>query len=243
MAAPILLLADLHLPNTASPLRSAFRRFLEGPAQQSAGVYILGDLFETWIGDTEGLRDYASEAAALKRLAARGVPVFFMHGNRDFLVGERFAHEAGLRLLHDPQTVDLAGVPTLLSHGDQYCIDDLDYQRWRRFSRNGFAQALFRRLPETLRRRIAGAARSRSDSDKRNKPDAIMDVNPDAIVAALHGSGLRRLIHGHTHRPAEHAVVLPEGLAERIVLADWRPGRLEYLVADDSGLHRESLPA
>lgn len=244
MSAPVLLLSDLHLPDAPSPLRNAFLRFLDGPAREAAAVYILGDLFEAWIGDAEGLRDHAPEAAALRRLTASGVRVSFVHGNRDFLVGAGFARATGITLLPDPVVVDLAGTPTVLAHGDRYCTDDLAYQRWRAFARNRLAQALFRRLPETLRRRVAGAARGRSEHDKPRKPPAIMDVNAQAITAAFAPDGPRRLIHGHTHRPAEHRLALADGTtAERIVLADWRADRFEYLAADARGLHRRTVAA
>lgn len=243
MAGPILLLSDLHLPTTPSPLRQAFLRFLDGPARSARSVYILGDLFEFWIGDREGLRDYAAETEALRRLSGRGVAVYFMHGNRDFMVGTRYARSAGIGLLPDPLRLELAGMPTLLSHGDRYCTDDLGYQRWRRFSRNPLAQAGYRRLPKSLRLRIAGAARGGSGAERRNKPEAITDVNTAAVTEAIRSAGVGRLIHGHTHRPAEHLVPLADGDAERIVLADWRPGHCEYLLADDQGLHRKLLPA
>jgi len=243
MTAPVLLLSDLHLPNTASPLREAFLRFVEGPARAASAVYILGDLFEYWIGDAEGLRDYATEARALKQLSERSVPIYFMHGNRDFLVGSSYARAGGLQLLPDPVVVDLAGTRTLLSHGDRWCIDDHAYQRWRRFSRNPVIQTLFRPLPEFLRRRIAGTARSRSDTDKRNKPESIMDVNAEAVAQAVKAAGVRRLIHGHTHRPAEHGVMLGREAIQRIVLADWREDRFEYLSVDAAGCRRLAVPA
>ncbi len=236
-----LLLSDLHLPLQASPLREAFARFLAGPARQAQAVYILGDLFEHWIGDDAGLRDYAAEALELRALADLGVRVRFMHGNRDFLVGRRFAQAAGLELLRDPLRIELCGVSTLLSHGDLWCTDDHAYQRWRRFSRNPLAQRVFGLLPEARRHRIAGAARQQSEVDKSHKPEAIMDVNEAAVRAAFRKYGAQRIIHGHTHRPAEHHYDIDGSTRERIVLADWRPEHMEYLVSDSGGLRRQTL--
>ena len=147
MSKPTILLSDLHLPPAPSPLREAFLRFLAGPARQADSVYILGDLFEYWIGDAEGLAHYAPEARALKALTAAGVPVYYQHGNRDFMVGADFFEATGVTLLPDPATVELGGVSTLLSHGDLFCTGDLAYQRWRRFSRNPLSQWVYRRLP------------------------------------------------------------------------------------------------
>ena len=236
-----LLLSDLHLPLQASPLRQAFARFLAGPARQAETVYILGDLFEYWIGDDAGLRDYAAEVLELRALADHGVHLRFMHGNRDFLVGRRFAQAAGLELLRDPLRIELDGVSTLLSHGDIWCTDDHAYQRWRRFSRNPLAQRVFGLLPEARRHRIAGAARQQSEVDKSHKPEAIMDVNEEAVRGAFRKHGVRRIIHGHTHRPAEHHYDIDGSTRERIVLADWRPEHREYLVCDGNGLHRETI--
>jgi UDP-2,3-diacylglucosamine hydrolase len=238
---PVLLLSDLHLPPAASPLRDAFLGFCSGPAQSASAVYILGDLFDYWIGDASGLRDYAPEARALHELARRGVRPHFMHGNRDFLLGGAFARAAGLQLLDDPSVVDLCGTRTLLAHGDQFCTDDLDYQRWRRFSRNRYAQAAFHLLPERARQAIAGRARGASETGKRSKPEAIMDVNDEAVRNAFRRYGVRRMIHGHTHRPAEHSHDLDGARAERIVLADWRPERMEYLEYDAAGPRRVRL--
>ncbi|MDR3416563.1 MAG: UDP-2,3-diacylglucosamine diphosphatase [Nevskia sp.] len=236
-----LLLSDLHLPIGPSPLREGFARFLQGPARQAETVYILGDLFEYWIGDDAGLRDYDAEVAALQRLAQTGVRVRYMHGNRDFLAGARFAAAAGLELLPDPLQVDLAGEPTLLSHGDLYCTDDRAYLRWRRFSRNPLVQRLFGLLPEGARRRVAGTARSRSEVDKSHKPESIMDVNADAVRNAFARYGVTRIIHGHTHRPAEHDYHIGGRACRRIVLADWRPLHMEYLVCEAQGWRRQTV--
>lgn len=243
MTRPVLLLSDLHLPNTPSPLREGFLAFLAGPAREASDVYLLGDLFEYWIGDAEGLRDYGVEAAALKRLADSGVKVWSMHGNRDFMVGRDYARHAGFTLLPDPTTITLFGTPTLLAHGDVYCTEDVGYQRWRRFSRNPLAQAIYRRMPEAARLKVAGTARG-DGAERRNKPESILDVNEHAIAAAIAKAGVPRMIHGHTHRPTTHRVTLADGrVAERLVLSDWRPGHYEYLRADDTGLHRCLVPA
>jgi UDP-2,3-diacylglucosamine hydrolase len=236
-----LLLSDLHLPLEDSPLRQGFARFLAGPARTAEAVYILGDLFEYWIGDDAGLRDYAAEVQALRALADSGVRVRLMHGNRDFLVARRFAKATGAKLLHDPVRMELGGELTLLSHGDIWCTDDHAYQRWRRFSRRPLVQRIFGLLPQAQRHRIAGAARQRSDVDKSHKPEAIMDVNEAAIREAFAASGVSRIIHGHTHRPAEHHYDIDGAACERIVLADWRPEHREYLAVVDGGWERRTL--
>lgn len=233
-----LLLSDLHLPVDPSPLRDAFRRFLAGPAREAEAVYILGDLFEYWIGDDLGVLDYAEEIRLLAGLTQQGVQVFFQRGNRDFLVGTCFSALSGVHLLPDPVVVDLYGTPTLLSHGDLLCTDDVGYQRWRRFAHNAVVQRLFLTLPRAWRERVALRVRGRSNVQKRYKPEDIMDVNAAAVGACFRRSGARRLIHGHTHRPARHAL---DGGCERIVLADWRPDRMEVLEVSPGGLRR--IPA
>lgn len=241
MTGPALLLSDLHLPDTASPLRDRFLAFLDGPARSASAVYLLGDIFEFWIGDAEGLRDYAPEAKALRRLADSGVPVGFMPGNRDFMLGLRFAEACNFDLLPDPLALSLFEVPTLLSHGDLWCTDDIPYQRWRRFSRRPLAQAAYRALPESLRLRIAGNLRHRGDTGRRERPRMIIDVNDEAVAKAFAEHGVPRIIHGHTHRPAEHRKLVAGRLCERIVLADWRPERCEVVAVDHSGIARIAL--
>ncbi len=232
-----LLLSDLHLPPHPSPLREAFAEFLKGPARSAEAIYILGDLFEVWIGDDEGQRVYAAECGALRRLS-KTVPVFFMHGNRDFLLGGAFAASTGVRLLADPVVVNLHGTRTLLSHGDAYCTDDLGYQRWRRFSRQNFVQRGYFGLPLVLRRAIVSRVRSTSLVQKRNKAENIMDVNAQAVAAAFVEQKVRRMIHGHTHRPADHRLTINGAACERIVLADWRPDHCEYLQVSAEGVSR-----
>ncbi|THD01987.1 UDP-2,3-diacylglucosamine diphosphatase [Panacagrimonas perspica] len=240
---PTLFVSDLHLPPETSPLRQRFLRFLDGPAREAAAVYILGDLFESWIGDDIGLLQYAPEVAALSALTARGIPVYFQHGNRDFIVGRDFFDLTGIAELPDPHRVDLHGTPTLVSHGDLYCTDDRAYQRWRRFSRIRFAQRVFLMLPRARRERIAGGLRSGSDRAKQNKAENIMDVNPGAIRGGMAQAGVRRIIHGHTHRPGTYDVELPIGAAQRIVLPDWRDDSCDYLRIDADGITRQAAPA
>ena len=236
-----LFISDLHLPASASPLREAFARFIAGPARDAAAVYILGDLFEVWIGDDAGLREYSAERSCLRALIGAGVPVFFQRGNRDFLVGLDFESGTGVQLLPDPAVIELGGVRTLLSHGDAWCTDDAGYQRWRRFSRSDPVQSVFRVLPESWRERIAGGIRDKSDADKQRKPVAIMDVNDGAIRAAFRAHGVARMIHGHTHRPADHDYEVDGRHCRRHVLGDWHPGRCEALRVDEAGVQRVAI--
>ncbi|ULQ46430.1 UDP-2,3-diacylglucosamine diphosphatase [Flagellatimonas centrodinii] len=237
-----LLLSDLHLPAAPSPLRQRLRALLAGSARSASAVYILGDLFEYWIGDDVGVEVYAEEIAALKALTAAGVPVLLQHGNRDFLLGQTFTHATGTRLLPDPAVVTLGTRSTLLSHGDRWCIDDVGYQRFRRFARNPLAQAVFLRLPVSLRERVAGGLRTESGQQKQRKASAIMDVNTECVAAAFDAHSVTRIIHGHTHRPMTHAVQLAAGAGERIVLPDWRPGdcRVLWVTADGTARFAEA---
>ena len=234
-----LLLSDLHLPAQSSRLREAFVEFLEGPARHARQVFILGDLFEYWIGDDVGVQIYAREISRIAALTASGVEVFFMAGNRDFLVGKGFTEISGARILPDPTITMVETVPTLLSHGDVFCTDDVGYQKWRRISRKPFVQRLFLLLPRVLRERIAGDLRKQSAGNKAGKSAEIMDVNAAAVAAAFNQHQIKRIIHGHTHRPAEHRDAAGH---ERIVLADWTLTRMEYLEISASGMQRIALP-
>lgn len=236
----ILLLSDLHLPDSPSPLRDAFIAFLSGPARSAEAVYILGDLFNYWIDDAVGIESYPAEVAALKELVDSGVPVYFMGGNRDFIVGEPFFAVTGVQPLPDPSLVELGGRLTLLSHGDLYCTDDVSLQRWRRFSSRKRNQRVWYALPLAVRKRIALWLRGNSRRKKKSADyDArIMDVNANAIVAAFAGSEARCLIHGHTHRPAVHDLIVNGQHCERIVLSDWHGDHGEYLEFDGSGRRR-----
>lgn len=231
---PVLFVSDLHLAPERPAEADAFRQLLAREARSAAALYILGDLFEYWIGDDAPSDFDAAILEAIGALSATGVPVYFMHGNRDFLLGRRAAKRAGMTLLDDPTLVDLFGTPTLLMHGDTLCTDDVAYQRFRAHVRRPWRIRMFLLLPLALRRRIGLALRGRSEQDKQAKPAAIMDVSAAAVDEALRTHGYPRLIHGHTHRPARHVHELEGQRCERIVLADWYE-RGSYLRIDADG--------
>lgn len=215
-----LFISDLHLDPARPDIEALFHRFLAGPARQAEALYILGDLFETWAGDDiDGVR-HAGTLAALRRLSAV-TPVRVMVGNRDFLLGAGFEAATGCRLLDDPQLIDLDGVPTVLSHGDQLCTADTDYQRFRRLVRSRWLQRVYRSLPTRTRARLVGALRARTAARTQRKPAQIMDVTPAAVADLFRATGAQRLIHGHTHRPGVHALTVEGRACERIVLGDW----------------------
>ncbi|MGH8709536.1 MAG: UDP-2,3-diacylglucosamine diphosphatase [Burkholderiales bacterium] len=221
-----LFISDLHLSGERPAINERFFEFLRTQASRAAALYVLGDLFEYWIGDDEldaaGGDPLARRVAeALGQVSQRGVPVAFMHGNRDFLVGARFCRASGARLLEDPSVEKVGGVRTLLMHGDTLCTDDHDYQAWRRTARSREWQREFlaKTLPE--RRSALEALREKSKEVVGAKPAEIMDVNDSAVREALRTHGLTRLVHGHTHRPARHALEVDGRRCERWVLPDW----------------------
>ena len=219
---PSLFISDLHLTEERPAANEQFIEFLEGPARQAAALYILGDFFEYWLGDDDLEDPFNSVMAALlARLAASGVAIYLMHGNRDFLLGERFCAQTGARLLADPTVHDIEGVRTLLAHGDTLCTDDLDYQNWRRTARSPEWQRQFLAKPRAARRQMIRGLREKSKAVIQAKPADIMDVNADAVARAMREHGVTRLVHGHTHRPGRHRLTLEGGVAERWVLPDW----------------------
>lgn len=216
-----LLISDLHLESSQPAIGEQFLSFLAGEARQADALYILGDLFEAWLGDDDPNPYYADMKSALRGFSDSGVPVFFMHGNRDFMIGDKFASDTGVTLLDDPTLVDLHGHQVLLSHGDALCTDDVQYQQIRAMTRNPDWQAMM--LAKSIEERIAFAVQARKDSLARGETisDEIMDVNQDAVKSIMLEYEVDTLLHGHTHRPAVHDVELPDGLATRIVLGDW----------------------
>jgi UDP-2,3-diacylglucosamine hydrolase len=226
--------ADLHLTDERPVATGRFFSFLQEEAAGADALYILGDLFEAWVGDDHDEQVARDTAQQLKSLVEAGTPVFFMHGNRDFMLASRYAARCGMTLLADPARIDLYGTPTLLMHGDTLCTDDLAYQAFRRRVRHPLMLSLVRRLPFAWRRRLAHQARAGSEAAKAGKAADIMDVNADAVVRTLREHQVRRLIHGHTHRPAQHVHTVDGHDCERWVLPDWY-ARWGYVVCDAAG--------
>jgi len=217
----ILFISDLHLSDERPEITAFFSHFLKRDAARAQALYILGDLFEVWLGDDAVLPGYQPVLAGLRTLTDSGIPVYVMHGNRDFLIGDGFVQQTGCRLLADPTVIDLHGKRTLLMHGDTLCTDDVEYQRFRSQVRDPATQRQFLALP--IDERISVARHYRSESRERNsyKTAEIMDVNQSAVSDIMRQHGVYRLIHGHTHRPAVHNFTLDQHAAQRIVLGDW----------------------
>lgn len=224
-----LLISDLHLHAGAPEIAEGFLGYLERQARHADALYILGDFFEAWIGD-----DYQSAfetriIEALAQLTKGGTRLYFMHGNRDFLIGEGFAQAAGATLLSDPSVIELDCVEgrkrVLLMHGDSLCTRDEAYMKFRAMARDPQWQAQILALPVEQRLELAKNLRSQSGEANSNKAEDIMDVTPDEVIAAMAKHGVRTLIHGHTHRPAVHELHVEGQPAKRMVLGDWQPDR------------------
>ncbi|MBB5358383.1 UDP-2,3-diacylglucosamine hydrolase [Rhodanobacter sp. ANJX3] len=217
-----LFIADLHLDPSRPQITELFEHYLASDEVRRAdALYILGDLVEAWVGDDDDAELPERIATAIRSVRDAGVPVYFMPGNRDFLLGETFAQRAGLTLLEDGAVHDLYGRPTLLMHGDLLCTDDVAYQTVRQQVRTPQWKAQILAMPLEARRAFATKAREDSRAHTGATQESIMDVNADAVQQALRHAGVTRLIHGHTHRPAVHALQLDDHRAERIVLGDW----------------------
>jgi UDP-2,3-diacylglucosamine hydrolase len=237
-----LFVSDLHLDPERPEITGLFGRFLDGEARDADALYILGDLFEAWVGDDDPSPAGAFVADRLRALVDSGVPVFFIRGNRDFLLGEEYARRAGMTILADPAVVMLHGEPTLILHGDLLCTDDSAYQQFRAQTRDPRWQEPF--LSQPLAARLAFAEQARAASKARygelvasGQSETITDVAPETVREWFKRYGVRRMIHGHTHRPAIH----DEGDGNtRIVLGDWYEQGL-VLRVDANGARLESL--
>lgn len=216
-----LFIADLHLCAEEPAITAGFLRFLAGEARQADALYILGDLFEAWIGDDDPNPLHAQIAAAIRTLVESGVPCYFIHGNRDFLLGKRFARESSMQLLPEEKVLNLYSKRVLIMHGDTLCSDDVGYQAFRAKVHQPWLQTLFLALPLFIRKRIAAKMRAGSQSANRVKDMAIMDVNPQAVAETLERHRVQHLIHGHTHRPAVHGLKANGEPAFRYVLGAW----------------------
>jgi len=216
-----LFISDLHIDANHPAITQHFLSFLEAEARRAEALYILGDLFDSWVGDDAPDAAQTAAIAGLRALTSLGVPCFVMHGNRDFLLGAEFCRMSGAQLLPDPLIVTLYGEPVLVMHGDALCTDDRAYQRLRATVREPDWQRQFLALPVASRRALAGAARQGSQAHTAAVEYAITDVNADSVALALRGAGTATLLHGHTHRPGIHALQVDSRPCTRIVLGDW----------------------
>ncbi len=235
-----LFISDLHLSDERPDITGLFIDFLQQRAIHTEALYILGDLFEVWLGDDMILPDYRAAIDAMQALSRR-VPLYVMYGNRDFLMREEFCRQSGAELLPEPTTIDLYGTPTLLLHGDTLCTDDQPYQEFRRMVRDPqWQEALLAKSPEE-RLALAKQYRETSKLETGSKAEAIMDVNANAVEQLLREHNVLQMIHGHTHRPAIHEFAVDGQPARRIVLGDWYE-QGSVLVCDESGCALEGLP-
>jgi UDP-2,3-diacylglucosamine hydrolase len=235
-----LFISDLHLHPSRPAIIECFLTFLRQQQGQAEALYILGDLFETWIGDDHPEPVYQPVKSALKAFSNVGTPIYLMHGNRDFLLSVKFAAETGCSLLRDPTRIDLYGTATLLMHGDSLCSDDKDYQHFRNRVRDPAWQRDILGLPVEQRLQMARQARELSAQSKQGKDETIMDANQDAIRRSVEENQADLLIHGHTHRAGIHTFRNNGREITRIVLGDWYETG-SVLAIDPQGRQLETL--
>ncbi len=216
-----LFISDLHLSPSRPDITECFIRFMRKEAIHADALYVLGDLFEFWIGDDDNSPFANQIKSEFKQLTRKGVPCYFTQGNRDFLLGKRFAKETGITLLQEEQVIDLYGKKAVVLHGDTLCIDDIKYQAYRKKVHQPWLQWVFNRLPFFVKVRIVGKVQSGIHNDKQMKSMDIMDVTQSEVDRVLTQYGVDLMIHGHTHRPEIHHRNQLHGTATRIVLGDW----------------------
>ena len=214
-------IADLHLAKNRPDITACFLSFLKNEAPQAQALYILGDLFEAWIGDDDDSHYLSTIAKALTTLSALGTKIYYIHGNRDFLLGQRFAKKSSMILLPEVDLINLYGESVVIMHGDTLCTLDVGYQKFRKKSRSWWWQAIIKSLPLFVRKKIAADYRKKSAAATAIKSQDIMDVTPDEVIKCLESYQSQILIHGHTHRPATHELIANGKEAKRIVLGDW----------------------
>lgn len=240
MSAHTLFISDLHLDAGRPAATQAFIDWLASEAGAADAVYILGDLFDVWLGDDDTAPLAATVAQALHTLSERGVAICFVRGNRDFLLGSVYANRCGMRLLPDPCVIKLYDVFTLLSHGDLLCSDDVAYQQFRQRVRAAEWQAAFLAQPLRERAAFAAQARTASQAHQQGIDETISDVNPDSVDRWLARFGVQRMIHGHTHRPAIHRPAADAW--QRIVLGDWYQQGSVLRIGSDGEARLRGLP-
>lgn len=241
MTREIQFISDLHLSLEKTEITKRFLSFLEEQAPRAEAVYILGDLFDAWIGDDDPTPPNGKIKKRLRRLTSSGTQVYLQQGNRDFLLGQRFCAETGVMLLDDYAVIDLFGNPTLLTHGDLLCTDDIPYQQFRQKSHSPEWQQNVLSKPLWLRLVAARWYRLRSHFHKRKKTQDIMDVNQQTVIDTIREHGVLRLIHGHTHRPAIHELIIDGQVAQRFVLPDWKKDEARILCWTEQGHYFETI--
>lgn len=214
-------IADLHLCENRPDISACFLRFLKSDAIEAEKLYILGDLFEAWVGDDDDSPYLSTIAKALSNLAQSGTKIFYIHGNRDFLLGKHYAKQAKMELLQEVETIDLYGKHVVIMHGDTLCTRDIAYQAFRKKSRSWWWQTMVKSLPLSIRKKMAANYRKRSAAATAMKSQEIMDVTNEEVNHCLEQYHSQLLIHGHTHRPAIHEFIVNGKAAQRIVLGDW----------------------
>lgn len=217
----IFFIADLHLEESRPDIAKVFLKFLRKEVLYADALYILGDLFEAWIGDDDNSTFNETIIKALREIRQKGIPVYFIKGNRDFLIGKIFMQQSGCQLLPDEHVIQLNGQPTLLMHGDTLCTQDIKYLRFRKYARNYFAQKLFLIKSISKRKAIAQKARQKSYQHTSSAPPEIMDVTMEEVIRVMQRHKVYHLIHGHTHRPDIHHFIMNGKISTRTVLAPW----------------------
>jgi UDP-2,3-diacylglucosamine hydrolase len=232
-------ISDLHLGEDFPEITACFETFMRDKAPHADALYVLGDLFELWLGDDNVTPFNTHIASVFKRLSDT-TPVYFIHGNRDFAIGQEYADKAGFTILDEQTVIDLYGTPTLLLHGDEMCTQDIEYQKFRARARTKWWQGIMGALPLPLRRYLANRGRNKSKNNKMRLADSIMDVTPEAVLETFEKHKVQVMIHGHTHRPAVHQLTANGNDAKRIVLGDWYE-QGSVLTATPDKLDLESL--
>ncbi|MBE0440330.1 MAG: UDP-2,3-diacylglucosamine diphosphatase, partial [Gammaproteobacteria bacterium] len=227
-----LFISDLHLSPDNQNLINLTINFLAQETKDVKTLYILGDLFNTWLGDDIVPPEFEPIIRQLQQLKQNGITIYLMVGNRDFMLGTQFALRAGCKLINDPYIIDLYGTKTLVMHGDSLCSDDVSYQRYRRWTRSKLLQWCFLHLSANYRQGISDKIKQKSREQKQFKSAMIMDVNQDEVSAVMSKFNVTQLIHGHTHRPAFHQLTLNGKPAQRIVLGDW-DNNVSFLKCDN----------
>ena len=235
MPKSIIFISDIHLSENVPPLIDLFIAFLEGPARDASAIYILGDWFDVWVGEDLLPAYFPALRQALSQLKARNIELYFIAGNRDFLISTSFLNEIGVKRLKDQTVIDLFGTKTLLMHGDILCTQDKAYQLYRKFAQHPLTRRIFLMLPRKMREKIAQKLRHKSREYQQDKPLSILDVDPQAVETVFAEHQVEQLIHGHVHRPKIHILEIDNHSVQRLVLGDWKKDSASYIQCTPEG--------